>query len=101
MYFYLNIILQHIRGGSHLLLETETDLSEAKCDSPSPTVGHNIGNTDSEDVQLVTLDVLSLRNMHPSWRHTSLTPPSSIDLEWESDGKKTKFNIFLTGQYVP
>ncbi|XP_046668580.1 uncharacterized protein LOC124359682 [Homalodisca vitripennis] len=74
---------KHIRGG-HRMLEVET---ESRCESPSPSHS-SVANiaTDAEDVHLVTLDVRTLRSVQSAWRYVSLTPPSSIDLEWESDG---------------
>lgn len=54
---------------------------------PSPAV--------SEDMQLVTLDVRSLRCVQSQW-HISTTPPSSVDLEWEHDGQL----LFFTAIYL-
>ncbi|XP_054258303.1 uncharacterized protein LOC128983151 isoform X2 [Macrosteles quadrilineatus] len=76
---------KHVHNGNHLRLETQVDWPETKCDSPSSTDNHNVGISDSDNIQLVTLDVLSLRNIQPQWRQVSLTPPSSVDLEWESE----------------
>lgn len=74
---------QHIRGGRHHLLEAEPETADDKVSVDSPArVGTAVTDT---EVQLVTLDVRSLRPSQQTWR--TATPTSSVDLEWENDGE--------------
>lgn len=64
-------------------MEAEPETADDKVSDDSPArVGSAVTDT---DVQLVTLDVKSLRPSHQTWR--TATPTSSVDLEWENDGE--------------
>lgn len=64
-------------------MEAEPETADDKVSVDSPArVGSAVTGT---DVQLVTLDVNSLRPSQQTWR--TATPTSSVDLEWENDGE--------------
>lgn len=64
-------------------MEAEPETADDKVSVDSPArVGSAVTDT---DVQLVTLDVHSLRPSQQTWR--TATPTSSVDLEWENDGE--------------
>lgn len=64
-------------------MEAEPETADDKVSDDSPArVGSAVTDT---DVQLVTLDVKSLRPSQQTWR--TATPTSSVDLEWENDGE--------------
>lgn len=74
---------QHIQSGKHHLLEAEPETADDKVSiDSSARVGTAAMDT---AVQLVTLDVRSLRPSQQTWR--TATPTSSVDLEWENDGE--------------